>query len=337
MNAELFFQAVMGTAGITFVAIFLGLSFKGLDRKIAAHMQMRIGPPLRQPFWDVGKLLVKDSVVPENAVSWMYHLAPVICLASSVTLLLYIPLAGWEPLLAGHGDLILVLYLLTLPALSMVAGGFASGSPFATVGAQREMVTMMSYEFPLAVAVIAVVWKISDSFAGDVFTLEFISSHPIWAEVGLLGAVGVILILLSLLIVLPAELSKIPFDVAEAETEIAEGVLVDYSGRNLALFYLADGVKTFALASLVVVIFFPYQLTEFVALGGLLGDAANLLFFLLKVSLVMLFAVTMVRVSVARLRISEVVSTYWVAITLMALLGLVLLMWDSQVLTIKWW
>ncbi|MGC9553958.1 MAG: NADH-quinone oxidoreductase subunit H, partial [Thermoplasmatota archaeon] len=101
MNAELFFQAVMGTAGITFVAIFLGLSFKGLDRKIAAHMQMRIGPPLRQPFWDVGKLLVKDSVVPENAVSWMYHLAPVICLASSVTLLLYIPLAGWEPLLAG--------------------------------------------------------------------------------------------------------------------------------------------------------------------------------------------------------------------------------------------
>jgi len=149
--------------------------------------------------------------------------------------------------------------------------------------------------------------------------------------------VGVILILLSLLIVLPAELSKIPFDVAEAETEIAEGVLVDYSGRNLALFYLADGVKTFALASLVVVIFFPYQLTEFVALGGLLGDAANLLFFLLKVSLVMLFAVTMVRVSVARLRISEVVSTYWVAITLMALLGLVLLMWDSQVLTIKWW
>ncbi|MGC9554931.1 MAG: NADH-quinone oxidoreductase subunit H, partial [Thermoplasmatota archaeon] len=131
--------------------------------------------------------------------------------------------------------------------------------------------------------------------------------------------------------------SKIPFDVAEAETEIAEGVLVDYSGRNLALFYLADGVKTFALASLVVVIFFPYQLTEFVALEGLLGDAANLLFFLLKVSLVMLFAVTMVRVSVARLRISEVVSTYWVAITLMALLGLVLLMWDSQVLTIKWW
>ena len=62
-----------------------------------------------------------------------------------------------------------------------------------------------------------------------------------------------------------------------------------------------------------------------------------MLFFLLKVSLVMLFAVTLIRVSVARLRISEVVSTYWVAITLMALLGLVLLMWDSQVLTVKWW
>ena len=67
------------------------------------------------------------------------------------------------------------------------------------------------------------------------------------------------------------------------------------------------------------------------------NDLGNIVFFVVKALLVMVFAVTMVRVSIARLRISEVVSTYWVAITLMALLGLVLLMWDSQVLTISWW
>ncbi|MEA2053594.1 MAG: complex I subunit 1 family protein [Candidatus Thermoplasmatota archaeon] len=337
MMGELFFRVVMGTIGITFFAIFFGLSYKGIDRKFAAHMQSRIGPPLRQPFRDVNKLLCKESIVPENAVSWLFNLAPVICLASSITLLLYIPIAGYEPLLHGHGDLILILYLLTLPALSMVAGGFASGSPYATVGAQREMVTMMSYEFPLAVAIIAAVWKISDSFKGDVFTLSFISTHPLWNSVGLLGLIGLILILLSLVIVMPAELSKIPFDVAEAETEIAGGLLVEYSGRNLALFYLADGVKTFALSSLVVAIFFPYGLSEFFALGAVPSFALDFLFFLLKVFLVMLFAITLVRVGVARLRISQVVSTYWVAVTLMALLGLVLLMWDSQVLSIKWW
>ncbi|RLF48441.1 MAG: NADH-quinone oxidoreductase subunit H, partial [Thermoplasmata archaeon] len=170
MTGELFFKVVMGTIGMTVFAILLGLSFKGIDRKIAAHMQSRVGPPLRQPFWDVGKLLIKDSVVPKNAVSWLFNFAPVICLASSITLLLYIPIAGYGPLLQGHGDLILILYLLTIPALSMVAGGFASGSPYATVGAQREMVTMRSYEFPLAVAAISIAWKMSDAFKGDVFT-----------------------------------------------------------------------------------------------------------------------------------------------------------------------
>lgn len=337
MNSELLIQTVLGTIGITVIAIVVGLSFKGVDRKIAAHMQARIGPPLRQPFWDIGKLLVKDSVVPENAVTWLYHLAPIVALASTVTLLLYIPLAGYDPILQGHGDIILLLYLLIIPSLALVIGGLSSGSPYATIGAQREMVTMISYEFPLAIAVIAVVWKLSDTFTGNVFTLSFISSHPIWAEVGVLGVIGVILILLALLIVLPAELSKIPFDVSEAETEIAEGVLVDYSGRNLAMFYLADGVKTFALTSLVVAIFFPYNITEFIAINGIAADIGNIVFFLAKTLLIMVFAVTLVRVSVARLRISEVVSTYWVAITLMALLGLVLLMWDSQVLTLEWW
>ncbi len=337
MTGEIFFRVVMGTIGIAFFALFLGLSYKGIDRKIAAHMQSRIGPPLRQPFWDVGKLLVKDNVVPENAVSWLFNLAPVVCLASSITLLLYIPIAGYEPLLHGHGDLILILYLLTIPALSMVVGGFASGSPYATVGAQREMVTMISYEFPLAVAIISVAWKMSDAFKGDIFTLSFISSHPIWGNVGLLGVAGLILILLALIIVLPAELSKIPFDVAEAETEIAGGLLVEYSGRNLAMFYLADGVKTFALTSLVVAIFFPYGISQFFGLGSIPSFIIDFLFFLLKIFLVMLFSVTLIRVGVARLRISQVVSTYWVAITLMALLGLVLLMWDSQVLTVRWW
>jgi len=337
MTGELFLRVVFGTIGMAAFAVLLGLSFKGIDRKIAAHMQSRIGPPLRQPFWDVGKLMMKESVVPENAVSWLFNIAPVVCLASSITLLLYIPIAGYDPLLHGHGDLILVLYLLTIPALSMVAGGFASGSPYATIGAQREMVTMMSYEFPLVVAAISIAWKMSDAFKGDIFTLSFISSHPIWDSVGLLGIAGLILILIAIVIILPAELSKIPFDVAEAETEIAGGLLVEYSGRNLAMFYLADGVKTFALSSLVVAIFFPYNLSQFFALGSIPSFAVDFLFFLLKVSLVMLFAVTLIRVGVARLRITQVVSTYWVTVTLIALLGLVLLMWDSQVLNIRWW
>jgi formate hydrogenlyase subunit 4 len=340
-SGELFLLTVLGGIGITFFGIFFGLLYKGIDRKIAAHMQKRVGPPIRQPFRDVGKLLYKENVVPENAVPWLFNLAPVVCLAASITILLYIPLGGFKPLLHGEGDLILVLYLLIIPALAMVIGGFASGSPYATIGAQREMVTMMSYEFPLAVTIISIVWRLS-RIPGELgsdqpfFALSFISEHPIWGELGVLGVIGALILVLALVIVIPAELSKIPFDVAEAETEIAGGLLVEYSGRNLALFYIADGVKTFAVASLLVALFFPYTISDVLGVGSYAAEALDFFFFLAKVFLVMLFSVTLIRIGVARLRISQVVSTYWIAVTLIALLGLVLIMWDIDVLTINW-
>lgn len=335
MTGELLFKVVIGSIVMAVFSILFGLIYRGIDRKIAAHMQMRIGPPIRQPFLDVIKLMDKETIVPENAVKWLYNSMPILCLASSIIILLYIPVAGIT-LLEGRGDIILILYLFLIPAISMVIGGFASGSPFATVGAQREVVTMISYEFPLAVVIIGLVWKLSEKFDEDVFSLSFIAEHPIWDNVGLLGIIGAIILLLSLVIVTPGKLAKIPFDVAEAETEIAHGLLVEYSGRNLALFYIADSVRIFAMASLIVALFFPYNISTLLDIGKF-SIVADFLFFLLKVFIVMLFAVTLVRVGMARLRITQVVTTYWVTITLISLIGLVLLMWDSQVLNIKWW
>ncbi|MEW6070130.1 MAG: complex I subunit 1 family protein, partial [Candidatus Thermoplasmatota archaeon] len=219
----LIFPIILG-----FIAIFIGLVYKGIDRKIAAHMQARIGPPIRQPFRDVRKLLLKENIVPDNSIEWLFNLAPVIALVSGISILLYIPIGNFT-LLRGYGDLILILYLLMLPSLSLVVGGMASGSPYATVGAQREMVMMMSYEFPLAIAVIAIAWKL------NTFALPEIVLQPVWNTVEPLthplGFVGFWLILLALVIVTPIELSKIPFDVPEAETEIAGGLLAEYSGR----------------------------------------------------------------------------------------------------------
>lgn len=342
------FKTVVGGIIISVFAIVFGLLFKGIDRKILAHMQRRVGPPIRQPFLDVIKLMNKETIIPENAVKWMFNLAPIICLASSIILLLYIPISGLESLqLHSYGDIILVIYLFIIPALAMVAGGFASGSPFATVGAQREMITMMSYEFPLAVVVIGIVWKLWELAGRGLieakneafFTLTFISSNPIWDKVGLLGLIGAIILLLALVIVTPGEVAKIPFDVAEAETEIAHGLLVEYSGRNLALFYIADSVKTFAMASLIVALFFPYNISPLI--GNYIelsyfSYVVDFLFFLLKVFLVMLFAVTLVRGGMARLRITQVVSVYWITVTLISLIGLVLLMWDKQ-FYVRWW
>ena len=329
---------LIGAIAITFVGIFLGLMYKGIDRKIAAHMQGRIGPPIRQPFLDVRKLFVKENIVPENAIDWVFNLVPLLGLGATITILLYLPIGGLPSVLDGFisakGDLLVILYLLILPSLAMVIGGFSSGSPYATVGAQREMATMLAYEFPLAIIIISLAWRLSlVEGVTNVFALSTLLSTPIWSVVGPLGFIGALILLLALVIVTPAELSKIPFDSPEAETEIADGLMVEYSGRNLAMFYLTDGVKMVAMGTIIIALFFPYNLSPLLGLSSYAGILVDIIFYLVKLFLVLLFSVTLVRVAVARLKIDQIVYTYWVPLTLIGLVGLICLMWDQTIMT----
>ncbi|MFC2077432.1 respiratory chain complex I subunit 1 family protein [Candidatus Bipolaricaulota bacterium] len=325
-------EAVWQGVVILFGATLLGMVYKGLDRKLAAQMQGRIGPPLRQPFFDVVKLMVKENIVPEHAVGWLYNLMPVVALVAAATLLFYIPLGGFSPLLGGFGDLILILYLLAIPSLAMVVGGFAAGSPYATVGAQREMVMMMAYEFPLAVALVSLAWRLSAVLPGaQVFSLSVLATNPLWGLVGPLGVIGLLLLFGALLVVMPAELAKIPFDIPEAETEIAGGILAEYSGRNLAMFYLADAVKMVVMASLAVALFIPYGLAGIFGLAGVWGGLVDVVFFLVKVFAVIFVAVIVVRVGFARLKIGQATRLFWLPVTGVSLLGLLLLTFDRFV------
>jgi formate hydrogenlyase subunit 4 len=321
---------IIGAIIIAFLGVVIGLFYKGIDRKLAARMQARIGPPIRQPFIDFFKLMIKENIVPENAIPWIFNGVPIMTLVSSISILFYLPISSIPPLLSGYGDIILIIYLLTLPAVGMVVGGFVSGSPYANVGAQREMVMMMSYELPLVTTVVALGWKLSQVYPQlNVFSLAIINAHPIWGLVGPLGFVGALLLLITLAIVTPGELSKIPFDVPEAETELAGGLLVEYSGRNLAIFSLADAVKTIVMTSLTVVLFFPYNLSPLFALSGVFALIIDLLFFLVKLFLVMFMEVTFIRVAAARLKIDQVSYAYWVPLSIIGLLGLALIALDT--------
>jgi len=321
---------IIGAIVIAFLGVILGLFYKGIDRKLAARMQARVGPPIRQPFMDFFKLMIKENIVPQNAVPWIFNGAPIMALVSSITILLYLPVGSIPPLLSGYGDIVLIIYLLILPAIGMVMGGFASGSPYANVGAQREMVMMMSYELPLVTAVIALGWKLSQVYPQlNIFSLAVINAHPIWGLVGPLGFIGAILLFITLAAVTPGELSKVPFDAPEAETELAGGILVEYSGRNLALFGLADAVKTIVMISLTVALFFPYNISHLLALSGAFALIADVLFFLIKMFLVMFVEVTFIRVAVARLKIDQVSFAYWVPVAIIGLLGLMLIVLDT--------
>jgi len=343
MNYQLILTRVLLAVAIAVISVFLGILFKGIDRKIAAKMQSRIGPPLLQPWWDIQKLLSKENIVPENAVPWLFNGAPLLALAVTISILFYLPIGGITPVAEGTGDLILILYLLMFPAVLMVIGGFASGSPYAAVGAQREMVMMMSYEFPLATVVMAIAWKLTaaygpvlDAFGLQPFSLVTLAVFPVWGIVGVVGAVGMLVLLGVMLVVTPAELAKVPFDAPEAHEEISAGFLVEYSGRNMALFYLMDAVKTVVVASLLVAIFFPYGVTGLLSLlvpnvhylPNYLIFAAEFIFFWLKVLAVMVAAVTFVRVAIARLKIDQIAHVFWAPVLATGLVGLALVVVD---------
>jgi len=333
VTIEVLAGKLLAVVGITVFALVCGLFFKGIDRIVAARMQSRIGPPLWQPYWDIQKLLLKETVVPENAIPWIFNGAPILALISAITILLYIPMGGVGPVLEGRGDLILILYLFTLPAVAMVAGGFASGSPYAAVGSQREMVTMMSYEFPLAAVVITLAWKLWAAYGAGTagfyaFSLSAFADYPVWGSVGIVGGIGLLLTLLALLVVTPAELSKVPFDAPEAEEELAGGLLVEYSGRNLALFYLGEAVKTLVMSALIVALFFPYNLAPVLGMGGTGALVVDFVFFWVKTLVVMLVAVTYVRIALARLKVDQIAYLYWVPVLGLSLGGLALVVID---------
>ena len=133
--------------GLLFCMI-AGLLLAGIDRKAVARMQKRIGPPIIQPFYDFFKLLGKETIIPQAATKSVFIAAPLIGLASLVVMALFIPVFGYTAV-SSVADVIVLLYLLTIPAATIIIGGAASGSPYAGVGASREMVAIIAYELPL--------------------------------------------------------------------------------------------------------------------------------------------------------------------------------------------
>ena len=150
--------SVLVFPGFLFVAV-VGLLLAGIDRKILARMQKRIGPPIVQPFYDFFKLLGKETIVPHAANRTAYLLAPILGMVSLAVVGAFIPVFSYSAF-SGNADLIVILYLLTIPAVALIIGGSASGSPFAGIGISREMVAMMAYELPLVIVLLSVAKKV---------------------------------------------------------------------------------------------------------------------------------------------------------------------------------
>lgn len=314
-----------------FLFCFLaGMLLTGIDRKLVARMQKRVGPPVLQPFYDFFKLCGKETILPAAASKTVFLAAPLVGLAALVVLQLFIPIHGWAAF-SGMADIIVILYLLLIPAMSVMLGGAASGSPYAGVGLSREMVTVISCELPLVLVLLAV-GKVA---GGDSVTFSFTRIAEYQLENGsLITHASLIPAALAFLLIIPGETGSHPFDTAEAETEICEGLLAEYSGAPLAVYKLCHSIKLLTMTSLFAALFLGGMGGGAAALSSLLGLSSGaagglgILFAALVMFLVCL-AVTAVTVSLvhavtARLKIEQVFKYYWTVVTGLAVISLVL-------------
>ena len=195
-------------------APFLGGLLRGIDRKITARMQGRVGPPIVQPFYDFIKLCSKEKIATtRESLIWVWSY-----LVLTVTALILF--------FAGQ-DLLIIVFVLAFAGASLALGAFSVRSPYAHFGAYREILQMFSYEPILILAAVAIFLKSGSFLVSDVVA---VSEQPLLSDLPL--------VFLALLIALGIKLRKSPFDIAASEhahQEIVRGVYTEYSGPFLAL------------------------------------------------------------------------------------------------------
>ena len=297
-------------------AIALGLFLLGIDRKVYARLQRRVGPPLYQPFIDVVKLVKKEMVIPKTAHFSSFMLSEVLGFAGMLVALMLIPISGVFNAFDGLGDMLVVLYLLALPAISLMLAGSSSSSPYGAIGFSREMMMMIAYELILLVVMLTVAYKVGYA-AGDtpVFSLNKIMQYQL-EHGSLLFDITMLPAFIAFLMFVPGIIGTVPFDIAEAETEVLEGPILEYSGSGLALFNLMSALKLIVVLGLGIVMFFPMTL----------GDSSiiNMGWFFIKALILMTISVTIVRASTGRMRVEQAFRFYLGIPLALALVSLLL-------------
>ncbi len=233
--------------------IALAPLLSGMIKKIKAFFQIRKGPSIFQPYYDIAKLLQKDSVVSQN-VSWIFHAAPIISFSAVLAAGLLIPVFITELPFSFAGDLIAVIYLFALARFFIALASLDAGSSFGGMGGSREMFVAALVEPALMLSIFAVALNVGST------NLSYIS-----ATVSSMGLDALspyqLLAFVALFIIAIAETARIPVDNPATHLELTmihEAMILEYSGRQLAIVELGAMVKQLLIFTLLANIFFPW-------------------------------------------------------------------------------
>lgn len=240
-------------AQMTLVLVLAPL-LTGLVRKVKARLQRRVGPPLVQPYRDLRRLMGKDVVLADNA-SWLFRVAPYVIFANTWVAAALIPSFATGLMFSWSGDLIVIAALLGSARFAQALAALDTGTSFGGIGVSRE-VMIASLAEPAMIMIVFAVALVAGSTQ-----LSTVAEHMMNGQVGL--RVSLALALVALVIVAIAENARIPVDNPATHLELTmvhEAMVLEYSGRHLAMIELAVSLKLLLYISMIACIFFPFGL-----------------------------------------------------------------------------
>ena len=266
-------------------------------RKILARLQGRKGPPFYQPFFDFAKLMGKKTILPRGTNRIIFNALPLVSLISVTFALALIPVPG-NPMKSFNGNLILLIYLLEMPALCDILAGFITRSLYAQIGAAREAVLSIGYNLPFLTALIALA----------------VHAKSTNLQVIMAAAPGpaIIFVAIALLLSIPARLRSNPFSIPNAESEIVAGIYTEYNSKPLAVFELVHGLELTAMVGLLGILFLPFTHNPMVSVAIYLLGAV-----------VLVGLTTGLAAATARLKVQKAFSFFWSWGAIAALLAVV--------------
>lgn len=249
-------KMIISIVAYLILAPLVGGILAGLDRKLSARMQGRVGPSILQPFYDVFKLFEKEAITVTKVQDFYVMIFVIFVIVSGV-----IFFAG--------GDLLLVIFVLTLASAFLIIAAFSSNSPYAQVGAERELLQMMAYE-PMVLMTAIGFYMFSGSFA--------VRDIMVGASMPILPLIG---IFIGFVLILTIKFRKSPFDLSmshHAHQELVKGLTTEFSGRTLGFIEISHWYENVMLLGFVFLFF-----ANGTAWGAVIGVVVSILTYFLEV------------------------------------------------------
>ncbi len=307
----------LGFAITAFIIIFAVINFAlgavlvyiWAERRMLGRIQNRTGPNRWGPFGiftsvaDAIKTLFKEDIVPDDADRLLFNIAPIIMVFPVFLVLAVIPFGAGTFVLDLNIGLLFVIAVTSMSGLAVVLAAWSSGNRVSIFAGMRSVAMLISYEIPMALAVLGVIMIAGSLSLGAIVEAQdvpFLIVQPLGFFVFVIAA--------------QAETSRTPFDIIEAESELAAGYLNDYSSMKFGIFFLAEFLATIAAAMIIVTVF----------LGGWRGwDPIPSHFWFFAKTMLVLAAIIWLRFSWPRLRIDQILSLAWKGLFELTLINIV--------------